>query len=87
MTGRWGCIGDDAGEEVDAGLAGEGEVQEEEIEGVAGEGFQAAGAVGGEGDVEAFEGEEGFEGLADAGLVVDDEEAGCGWLWRGWVGL
>ena len=69
---------DDAGEEVDAGLAGEGEVEEEEVVLIAGEGFEAGGAVDREGDGEAFEGEKGVEGLADGGFVVDDEDAGEG---------
>ncbi len=79
-----GVHGGDAGEEIDAGLAGEGEVEEEEIEVVAGEDVEALGAVGGHGDVEAFEDEEGFEGLADAGLIVNDEDAcGDGGRWGG----
>ena len=70
----------DAGKQVDAGLAGEGEVEQKEVELVAGEQVEAFGSVGGEGDVEAFEGEQGVERLADGGLVVDDEQAwkGCG---------
>ena len=74
----------DAGEEIDAGLAGEGEVEQEEVEVMAGEDVEALCAVGGECDVEAFEHEEGLEGVADAGLVVDDEDARVGGGARGW---
>ncbi len=76
--GKVWVVAGDTGEEVDAGLTREGEVEEEEVERVVGEGVEAAGAVGGEGYVEAFEGQEGFEGLADGRFVVDDEEAGGG---------
>ena len=70
--------GGDAREEIDAGFAGQGEVEEEQVELVAREDVEALFAVDGEGDVEAFEGEKDFEGLADGGLVIDDEEAGGG---------
>ncbi len=68
----------DARQEVDAALAGESEVEQQKVVLGAREGFEAGGAVDGEGDVEAFEREQGFERLADARLVVDDEQVGYG---------
>jgi hypothetical protein len=73
--GQVGDEGLDAGQEIDAAFAGEGEVEEQEVVGVAGEEVEAGVAVGGEVDAEALEHEEGFEGFADAGFVVDDEDA------------
>ena len=40
-----------------------------------GEEFEAGAAVGGDGDGEAFHGEQGLERFADGGFVVDDEDA------------
>ena len=65
----------DAGEEVDAGFAGERQVEEEKVVLVASEGIEAGGSVDGHRDVKAFEGEESIERLADGGFVVDDEDS------------
>ncbi len=74
--GQVGVHADDAGQKVDAAFPREGEVEQEQVEIRVGEDVEAAGAVGRKGDIEAFEGEESFEGLTDGGLVVDDEESG-----------
>ena len=74
MTGRSGTSALDAGQEIDAAFAGQREVEEQEVVGVAGEEIETGVAVGGEIDAEALEHEEGFEGLADTGFVVDYED-------------
>ena len=67
---------DDAGQEVDAGLAGKGEVEQEEVVlRCARAGRGRMGRRRRQRDGEAFEGEQGFERLADGGFVVDDEDA------------
>ena len=48
MTGRFGLQLDDAGQEVDAALAGQGEIEQQQIVLVAGEQVEAGGAVGGQ---------------------------------------
>ena len=65
----------DARQQVDAALAGQREVEQQQVVLVAGELFEAGAAVGGEVDGEAFQGEQRLERFADGGLVVDDEDA------------
>ncbi len=52
--GQLGVHADDAGQEVDAALAGQGEVEQEQVEFCAGEDVEAAGAIGRQGDVESL---------------------------------
>ena len=68
----------DAGQKVDAAFAGQSEIEQQKVVGAAGEHVEAAAAFGGQLDAEALEREKGFERVADAGFVVDDEDAGRG---------
>ena len=70
-----GCEALDARQKVETALAGKREVEQQEIVAVARQQIHAGGAVSGEIDREALEREQRLERVADAGLVVDDEDA------------
>ncbi len=74
----------DLRQQLEAALAGQGEVEQHEIEVLAFEHAQALFAVAGHVDGVAFEREQHFERLADAGFVVDDQDAGGGGVAVGW---
>ena len=83
--GQVGVHGRDTRQQVDAGLAGQREVEQQQVKLVVRQDVEAFGAILCERDGEALEREEGVEGLADAGLVIDDEQArgsGGGKRWR-----
>jgi len=68
----------DAAQGFEAVHAGEPDVQENDVEAAVGGAFQSAfGGFSGFGDV-AFVGEDGREGFANAGFVVDDEDVWFG---------
>ena len=66
----------DLREQFEAALAGQSQVQQQQVEAVLIENLQPLFAVGGQGDGIALQGEQHFERLADGGLVVDDQNAG-----------
>ncbi len=69
-----GAVVADLAEDVEAVAVGEPDVEEDGLEvGVAEEGAGFGDGAGG-GDGVVLFAEDGFEGLADVGLVVDDED-------------
>ena len=69
----------DAGECFEAIHAGEPDVEKDDIEATVGRAFEGAfGGFRGFCDV-AFVGENGREGFADAGFVVNDQDVWFGW--------
>ncbi len=66
----------DLRQQLEAALAGQGEVEEHEVEVVLVKHAQSLFAVGGHVDRIAFQREQHFKRLADGGLVVDDQDAG-----------
>lgn len=72
--GLGGVEGADAGEEFEAGDAGEAEIEENEIGGMPAVEGEAAGAVGGAVDGPAFFLEEEGDDIGDVGFVLDEQE-------------
>ena len=66
----------DLRQQLEAALAGQGQVEQHQIEALLLENAQALFAVDGHSDRVALEREQHFERLADGGLVVDDQDAG-----------
>ena len=65
----------EGGENFDSVAAGQGEVEQDEVEGLLGDAFEAEFAVLDAVDRVAFHGQKGLERFADRGFVVDDENA------------
>ena len=75
MTGSFGLALLDLRQQIDAALPGQREIEQHEIEALHLEHAQALFAVGRGLDRIALERKQHFKRLADAGLVVDDEDA------------
>src|SRR6185437_1382852 len=65
----------DLRQQFQAALAGEGEIEEQQIEFAVGQLIDARGAVHSGGHLEAFEGEQFLQRFANGRLVVDDQDA------------
>ena len=78
MTGSSGWRSLICGQQFETALAGQGKIEQHEIEVLEFEDAQALLAVGGHAHLVALERQQDFERLADAGFIVDDENAGIG---------